>query len=72
MITLRRDRGPTVQPIHAQEKEQFKRLFEQENIDNLEERMLVVETFLQTEDHISEQELLKIIRKNINKYLFFY
>jgi len=61
MITLRRDRDQTAQPIHAQEKEQFKRLFEQENIDHLEERMLVVETFLQTEKHISEQELYDII-----------
>ena len=62
MITFRRDRGYT-QPIHAQEKEQFKRLFEQEQIDCLEDRMLVVEIFLQTEKHISEQELISIIKK---------
>jgi Fur family ferric uptake transcriptional regulator len=67
MITLRRDRGQSGQPIHAQEKEQFKRLFEQENIDYLEERLVVVETFLQTERHLSEQELYKIIKKrNLN------
>ncbi len=72
MITFRRDCGQTVQPIHAQEKEQFKRLFEQENIDHLEERMIVVETFLQTEQHISEQELSEIIKKkklNLNQAL---
>jgi len=63
MITRRRDCGQTAQPIHAQEKEQFKRLFEQEDIDHLEERLLVVETFLQTEKHITEQELSKIINK---------
>ncbi len=63
MITLKRDRGQIVQPVHAQEKEQFKRLFQQEDIDKLEERMLVVETFLQTEKHLSEQELSEIIKK---------
>ena len=67
MITLRQDRGQTVPPIHAQEKEQFKRLFEQENIDCPEKRMLVVEAFLQTEKHLSEQELAQIlIKKNPN------
>ena len=60
--TLRSDGGKN-EPIHAQEKEQFKRLFEQENIDHLDERMTVVETFLQTEQHISEQELDEIIKK---------
>ena len=67
MITFRGRHGQNVQPIHAQEKEQFKRLFDQENIDHLEERMLVVEAFLQTEKHISEQELSdNIKKKNFN------
>jgi Fur family ferric uptake transcriptional regulator len=50
--------------IHAQEKEQFRKLFEQEEIDKLEDRIKVLEAFLQTERHISHDELLKRIRKN--------
>jgi Fur family ferric uptake transcriptional regulator len=52
-----------MQQIHAQEKEQFKKLFEQEDIDNLEDRIKVLEVFLQTERHISEPELVKIIKQ---------
>jgi len=53
--------------IHLQEKEQFKKLFEQEGIDCLEDRMKVLEAFFQTERHISEIELFEIIKeKNIS------
>ena len=53
-----------MQQIHLQEKEQFRKLFEQEDIDNLEDRIKVLEVFLQIERHISEQELIKISRQN--------
>jgi Fur family ferric uptake transcriptional regulator len=52
-----------MQQIHLQEKEQFKKLFQQEDIDKLEDRMKVLEAFLQTERHVSEPELVKIIKK---------
>ena len=56
-----------MQQIHAQEKEQFKKLFAQEDIDNLEDRIKVLEVFLQTERHISEPELVKIIKKRVKE-----
>jgi Fur family ferric uptake transcriptional regulator len=53
-----------MQQIHLQEKEQFRKLFEQEDIDNLEDRIKILEVFLQTERHISELELIKITKQN--------
>jgi len=52
-----------MQSIHLQEKEQFKKLFEQEGIDCLEDRMKILEAFFQTEQHLSEIELFDIIKK---------
>jgi Fur family transcriptional regulator, ferric uptake regulator len=52
-----------MQAIHLQEKEQFKKLFEQEDIDCLEERLKIVEVFLQTERHVSESDLFDIIEE---------
>jgi Fur family ferric uptake transcriptional regulator len=49
--------------IHLQEKEQFKKLFEQEGIDFLEDRMKILEAFFQTEQHLSEVELFEIIKE---------
>jgi Fur family transcriptional regulator, ferric uptake regulator len=49
--------------IHLQEKEQFRKLFEQEDIDCLEDRMKVLEAFFQTEQHLSEEELFEIIKE---------
>jgi Fur family ferric uptake transcriptional regulator len=54
----------SMQQIHIQEKEQFRKLFEQEDIDNLEDRIKVLEVFLQNERHISEAELIKISKQN--------
>jgi len=45
--------------IHNQEKEQFKQLFNQENIDSFEDRFKILEIFLQSEHHVTEQELIK-------------
>ena len=50
--------------IHNQEKKQFKELFKQENIDDFEERFKVLEVFLQTEHHVTVDELVKILAKN--------
>ena len=50
--------------VHNQEKEQFKELFRQENIDDFEERFKVLEVFLQTEHHVTVGELVKILDKN--------
>lgn len=45
--------------IHHQEKEQFKKLFKQERIDNIEDRYKVLEAFLHTENHVSVDELVQ-------------
>jgi Fur family ferric uptake transcriptional regulator len=42
---------------HLQEKEQFKKLFKQEHIDDFENRFKVLEVFLQTEKHVTVDEL---------------
>ena len=42
------------QQIHKQEKEQFKKLFKQERIDHFEDRFKVLDTFLKTEQHVTE------------------
>jgi Fur family ferric uptake transcriptional regulator len=50
--------------IHVQEKQQFKKLFKQEHIDNFEDRFKVLEAFLQTEKHVSENELVARLDHN--------
>ena len=50
--------------IHLQEKEQFKKLFKQENIDNFENRFKVLEVFLQTEKHVTVDELVHLLSQN--------
>ncbi|MEE4357917.1 MAG: transcriptional repressor [Desulfococcaceae bacterium] len=48
--------------IHFQEKEQFQRLFRQEKIDRFEERFCILEIFLSTEHHVTEEELLQLLK----------
>ena len=43
--------------FHIQEKEQFKKLFGQEGIDRFEDRLQVLDAFLQTENHLTASEL---------------
>ncbi len=50
--------------IHVQEKEQFKKLFKQEHIDCFEDRFKVLEAFLQTEKHVSVNELVARLDSN--------
>ncbi len=47
--------------VHTQEKEQFKKLFRQEHIDNFEDRFKVLDAFLQTERHVTDEELLELL-----------
>ncbi|MEW5734682.1 MAG: transcriptional repressor [Thermodesulfobacteriota bacterium] len=51
------------QPIHKQEAEQFARLFEEAGIDRVPDRLSVLETFLQTEDHVTAGELSAFLAK---------
>ena len=50
--------------IHIQEKEQFKKLFKQEQIDDFEDRFKILEVFLQTEQHVTVDELVKLLDQN--------
>ncbi len=50
--------------IHRQEKEQFKKLFKQENVDRFTDRFRVLEVFLQTENHVTVSELSDILEKS--------
>ncbi len=46
---------------HKQEKKQFEKLFKEGNIDNFEDRFKVLDTFLQTENHITSAELTQML-----------
>ena len=50
--------------IHLQEKEQFKKLFKQEYIDNFEDRFKILEVFLKTEKHVTVEELTRLLAQN--------
>jgi Fur family ferric uptake transcriptional regulator len=50
--------------IHVQEKQQFKKLFKQEHIDNFEDRFKILEAFLQTEKHVTIDELGRLLNAN--------
>ena len=47
--------------IHNQEKEQFKKLFKQEQIDCFEDRFKILEVFLKTEKHVTIDELKALL-----------
>ncbi len=47
--------------LHSQEKEQFKKLFQQERIEDFEDRFKVLETFLSTENHITVDDLTGLL-----------
>jgi Fur family transcriptional regulator, ferric uptake regulator len=50
--------------IHSQEKQQFKKLFKQESIDDFEDRFNILEVFLQTEKHLTSGELINLLEEN--------
>jgi len=50
-----------MESMHDQEKKQFKRLFEDEGTDRIEERLAVLEVFLRIERHISFQEFMSAL-----------
>ena len=49
--------------VHSQEKEQFKKLFKQDQIDRFEERFVVLDVFLQTENHVTSSELTRLLNE---------
>ena len=53
-----------MEPIHHQEKQQFERLFEDEGIDRIKDRLAILEVFLGIERHISFQEFITALKDN--------
>jgi len=53
-----------MRPIHHQEREQFKELFEQEDIGDFDRRFTILEVFLQTERHVTVAELTDMLRQS--------
>lgn len=49
--------------IHKFERQQFEKLFRQEQIDFMEHRLHVLDIFLQTEQHVTAGELGEILRQ---------
>lgn len=50
--------------LHIQEKKQFKKLFKQEQIDHFEDRFKVLEVFLQTEQHVTVEQMVELLKRN--------
>jgi Fur family ferric uptake transcriptional regulator len=50
--------------MHDQEKKQFKKLFQQEGIDRFEDRFKVLEKLLQTEQHLTPEEMVGQLRED--------
>jgi Fur family ferric uptake transcriptional regulator len=50
--------------LHEQEKRQFQKLFKQERITDFENRLIVLEAFLQTENHVTVAELMALLNDN--------
>lgn len=57
-----------MQQIHKQEKEQFRKLFEQERVDRIDDRFRILEAFLQTEQHVTETELIRLMKAAGREY----
>jgi Fur family ferric uptake transcriptional regulator len=53
---------------HQQEKRQFKRLFEREGIDQVQDRMAVLNVFLSVEQHVSFKDLMSLLEKEGYSY----
>jgi Fur family ferric uptake transcriptional regulator len=53
-----------MKPLHHQEKEHFIKLFQQEDVDRFEDRFKILEVFLQTEKHVTVDELSGLLLAN--------
>ena len=57
-----------MKPIHNREKQHFKKLYKQENIEDFEDRFNILEVFLQTERHVTVGELIKLLDESGYQY----
>jgi len=53
-----------MESLHQQEKNQFIRLFEQEGIDRIDDRMAVLTVFLDVERHVTFEDILALLRED--------
>jgi Fur family ferric uptake transcriptional regulator len=53
-----------MKPIHKKEKDQFKKLFKQDYIDNFENRFKILKVFLQSERHLTIDELYQLLKNS--------
>jgi len=47
------------QTLHKQEKEQFRKLFQQDQLTDFEDRFAVMEAFMQTDGHVSSKQMIE-------------
>ena len=47
------------QTLHKQEKEQFRKLFQQDQLADFEDRFAVMEAFMQTDGHVSSAQMIE-------------
>lgn len=57
-----------MRPLHAQEKEQFRKLFMQVNVDQFEDRFKILEVFLTTERHLTVDETSNLLADHGHSY----
>ncbi|MDX9785640.1 MAG: transcriptional repressor [Desulfobacterales bacterium] len=57
-----------MKPLHRQEQEQFKKLFQQEDVDRFEDRFKILAVFLQTEQHVTVDELQDLLKQNGHQF----
>ncbi|ACL03338.1 transcriptional repressor [Desulfatibacillum aliphaticivorans] len=60
--------APTAMPdncqsVHSLEEKQFARLFSDEGIEDVEDRLAILRVFLETEDHITSVQLMDLLEK---------
>jgi Fur family ferric uptake transcriptional regulator len=56
--------------VHRQEKDQFRKIFQYEKIDRIEDRFKILEVFLQTENHITAEALLLLLKAQEYEFSF--
>ncbi|MDD2389578.1 MAG: transcriptional repressor [Desulfobacterales bacterium] len=52
-----------MEQVHSREKEQFKKLFQNEVVDQIDEKYQILEVFLQSERHVTVAEMSRILNE---------
>ena len=54
--------------IHTYERRQFEKLFDQEKTDYLQQRLAVLDAFLQTEQHVTAAEMAEVLNQQGRRF----